>query len=657
MWEFRGEPIPDLDDYAFFWNMPDPSGALSILRQPYAPILRREAKISRAADNVLTRLWDAEADDQVIKNGILDLLGIPFNSRVQANARYDTIKNDLFGCGPMPRENSIAPSLILRILQAEIDVTNAGKKADILVKDNEVLSNRHSIRSSMAPKPPVFYFYVRLKVPDGFELKPRFKKYAQFTSWIRVRDQEAFTSAVAAGHWQTLADFREVLMALLGQHLLQTATFQIFCDEALTIPADDNGRLNGPYFIELPCTATTNCVRFGDLSRAPKEDARSSAFAKAVNRFWGEKCAATSNSDCNEAAHILPSNAVGVDTEANGLLLWIAIHRPWDHHKLAVLCRRNEYLVLWGRNTWPAYNLQNRKLRDVQQDSEFRVLMQLRLTLTLIAWFADVNFVNLLAMLCISPELRLSQLLRPINPGSTSDDPQPPDDDGDGYPPAWNSYSPGFDSNPGPPGPDSTQNQNQDADMADADNSGQMMESEGSKEGIEGAGDDEDAKEGAAIEDMGETRGEIDGGRDSSREEGTNVTGTNATLTPSTSNSSNSSGGGTTSNSSGRGTTVSKSTEATDVSIFSVTKDPIAEVDEDEEKEDVWVDNEGEGTSIEISNEELGFGAWLEAPDPDPDFIHWPNCVCEIEDPKKDGPCIHLLLGAIQFWGNLLVQA
>ncbi|KAJ7194750.1 hypothetical protein GGX14DRAFT_404533 [Mycena pura] len=148
-----------------------------------------------------------------------------------------------------------------------------------------------------------------------------------------------------------------------------------------------------------------------------------------------------------------------------------------------------------------------------------------------------------------------------------------------------------------------------------------------------------------------------------------------STITPLTSNSSNSSGGL---------SRLSQSTDATDaLQFFLVTKDLIIEVDEDkdedkdeddEDKDDEDDEDEddlgseegseedsedkgkGRPTAIEVSKEEWEFGAGqadVDMADPVPDFQHWPHCLCDVEDPKKDGPCVHLLIGAVQLWGNL----
>ncbi|KAJ7194746.1 hypothetical protein GGX14DRAFT_404529 [Mycena pura] len=106
---------------------------------------------------------------------------------------------------------------------------------------------------TLTTAPLFFYFYVRLQAPRGYQPKAKFRKYfVNFTSWIHIRDKEAYQLAVTKGHWRTLGSFHEVLTTLLGQHLLPQAALQVFRDEGQTELADEEQQLQGRYYIVLP---------------------------------------------------------------------------------------------------------------------------------------------------------------------------------------------------------------------------------------------------------------------------------------------------------------------------------------------------------------------------------------------------------------------
>ncbi|KAJ7156946.1 hypothetical protein C8R43DRAFT_997746 [Mycena crocata] len=487
-----------------------------------------------------------------------------------------------------------------------------------------------SERSLMAvQKTPSFSFHIQLQLADDHELRhPSLRAHSAFFSpdWkVWFRPQKNLDFAFDCQNWATLGAFREVLDALLGQHMNMTNMNPIpiynspRCD-ALCTPETP---LIGDFYIRLTCGDLTNLAteKITVTSTGPSPKTPSS-FARNVNARCQGKCVFTNVvvglEDDIEAAYIIPrparhifkklvqtflphTNVSTIDDPCNGIALWVAIHRRWDDAG-AMITAQNKLIMC--RIKYPLDLLQFRtvsppSLVPREKEDELRTLLKLRFTHTALIWFCTAEVKKLLAVLGgATPDV--SDFLEQL-----PDDPMSEDDPEEGT--------------EGGPG---------------------MEEKEGA--GAVGTGGQEGSRSGQESGRSGQAgqmkQKEKPGLTD---EETAEVVVQH--ISPSNSNGSNPSSDG-----SAIFSVESNSTAPTDHGSTSSPKKTVATAggdltEDDEEPED-------EEDLEEAEDEE----AMETADDGAANGRHWTGCPCDLTLPDAfDAPCVVTLLGMVQLWVSL----
>ncbi|KAJ7512024.1 hypothetical protein B0H11DRAFT_471605 [Mycena galericulata] len=351
----------------YFYGRPLQLSSLELpgLDETHAPryneILQLPSIISRSSDNVLQILWEFPEDDlndALVKKFILASVGVGGSQEAQAQAEqiYDEVRTHLFGpCGVI--RGTTVLSCFQRILRHQI------------VRDTEIHDFRAlGIQNASLPlDQPDFIFHAKLVPRDGYEPIESLSRYYSWFTWIYPRQGIGF--AFAEGNWCTLGAFREVVDALLGRHVAAgppAAPISIFTDPGCTVVALDESPLSGDFYFQLTTTVLGDTPLFSDEPVLPKEDfcfsqysdlPRRETFANRVDYRCAHKCALSKAAELGEpdteAAYIIPrcahkafprllqkilpsTNVQSIDHPANGINLWLAVHRAWDGHRAAL---------------------------------------------------------------------------------------------------------------------------------------------------------------------------------------------------------------------------------------------------------------------------------------------------------------------------------
>ncbi|KAJ7273249.1 hypothetical protein C8J57DRAFT_1317274 [Mycena rebaudengoi] len=551
-----------------------------------ADIMSRPCGISPATETLLRLLWDIpDLQESHVKAYLVNSLAEE-TLKADAERLYTKIRTAIFGTGPLP-VTTVVISILFRLLCYELDCWTKSLQLEtksLTIRANNIDSSRFI---------PAFTFYLKLEKGPG-NYGPYDHFVGRYMKWLQPCDRK-ISFLFFAGHWSTLAKFREVIDAVLGRHVItDLPPLVIYRDAERNIVANDRDRLSGDYYISLRCDQLTG--RASHICRtqsgAPE---RQSQFPQAVRERCRRLCVATQlPSESCDAAHILPrsayqvfsdlaarfcpnSNLQDVDDPRNGILIWVALHRLWDKHRLGFL-GRIRWALYFAETMFPLSQFQGTSLDQPAINTaygETGTLMGLRQTITLIEWFGCSDFNDFLSVLAEEKDTNVSEALEDVE--MVDSNVATPTEHTAGRAPTSTNF--GGSSVVSAPTTTSTR-----------------------------------IESGSSV-----------------------VTAPTTTISPSTSNSSTSPAGGTTFSVSS--SNVSASTAPTDISTGSNLektadlRDLLAEAGEeeaDEEEEEMEADGEDEDV-----------------------FAHWAGCPCVVEDPTVDGPCIKPLLGLVQLWESL----